>query len=293
MENELVKIKTNEEEKQFKYIESKGSNKLNLDQYYTSEEDMNYCVNKTLDVLQENGYEVSEFLEPSAGQGVFSDYLYTSGKNVIALDIEPKAENIIQADYLTYKLDYKKGRLTIGNPPYGSRLSLAKKFYKKSIEVGDYISFILPISQLNNSEFMYEFDLLYSEDLGELVFSGDRKVKCCLNIYVRPENGLNKKSKNKLKDVEIIRQDSKKYNDFEYDIRMCYWGDATAGKILKEGESYSGEYKIKIHNEDLKDKIIDILTNTDWKKELNSTAMCRIKQYHIIDILKRKIPEIK
>ena len=182
--------------KQFKYIESKDSNKLNLDQYYTSEADMNYCVNKTLDVLQENGYEVSEFLEPSAGQGAFSDYLYTSGKNVIALDIEPKAEGIIQADYLTYKLEYKKGRLIIGNPPYGSRLNLAKKFYKKSIEVGDYISFILPISQLNNTEFMYEFNLLYSEDLGELTFSGNRKVKCCLNIYVRPEKGLNKKYKN-------------------------------------------------------------------------------------------------
>ena len=279
--------------KQFKNVENKDSNKLNLDQYYTSEADMIYCVNKTLNILQENGYEISEFLEPSAGQGIFSNYLYTIGKNVIALDIEPKAENIIQADYLTYKLEYKKGRLTIGNPPYGSRLNLAKKFYKKSIEVGDYISFILPISQLNNTEFMYEFDLLYSEDLGELTFSGNRKVKCCLNIYVRPEKGLNKKSKSKLKDVEIVRQDSKRYSNFEYDIRMCYWGDATAGKILKEGENYSGEYKIKIHNEDLKDKIIDVLTNADWKKELNSTAMCRIKQYHIIDILKRNIPEIK
>ena len=279
--------------KQFKSVENRNSNKLHLDQYYTSEEDMNYCINKTLDVLQENGYEVSEFLEPSAGQGVFSKYLYTRGKNVIALDIEPKEENIIKADYLTYKLEYKKGRLTIGNPPYGPKLSLAKKFYKKSTEVGDYISFILPISQLNNSEFMYEFDLLYSKDLGELTFSGDRKVKCCLNVYVRPEKGLNKKPTNKLKDVEIVRQDSKRYSNFEYDIRMCHWGNTTAGKILKDGEHYSGEYKIKIHNEDLKDKIIDVLTNTDWKKELNSTAMCTIKHHHIIDILKRNIPEIK
>ena len=278
--------------KQFKYIENKGSNKLNLDQYYTSEADMNYCVNKTLDVLQENGYEVSEFLEPSAGQGIFSNYLYASGKNVIALDIEPKAENIIQADYLTYKLEYKKGRLTIGNPPFGSHLSLAKKFYKKSIEVGDYISFILPISQLNNIEFMYEFDLFYSENLGELIFSGNKKVKCCLNVYVRPEKGLNKKPKNKLKDVEIVRQDSKRYSNFEYDIRMCRWG-ASAGKILKDGENYSNEYKIKIHNEDLKDKIMDVLTNIDWKKELNPTAMYGISQFHIINILKRNIPEIK
>lgn len=278
---------------QFKYIETKGSNKLNLDQYYTSEEDMNYCVNKTLDILQENGYGVSEFLEPSAGQGVFSNYLITSGLNVIALDIEPKAEGIIQTDYLTYDVEYKKDRLIIGNPPYGSRLGLAKKFYKKSIEIGDYISFILPISQLNNIQMMYQFDLIHSEDLGELIFSGDRKVHCCLNIYVRPKNGLNKKKSSKLKDIEIVRQDSKRYNNFDFDIRMCYWGDATAGKILKDGEAYSGEYKIKIHNEALKDTIIKTLSSVNWKTELNSTAMLKIQQFHIYDVLRKYIKEIR
>ena len=277
----------------YKYIESKNSNKLDLDKYYTSYEDMEYCVNKAWDILKDNGYEIKEFLEPSAGNGVFSNYLVTSGLNVIAIDIEPDGENIIKADFLEYPLEYVEDRCVIGNPPYGNRLSLAKKFFKKSIQICDYIVFILPISQLNNTQMFYEFDLLHSEDLGTLIFSGNRKVHCCLNVYVRPKNGLNKKKATKLKDIEIVRQDSKRYESFEYDIRMCYWGDSTAGKILKDGESYSGEYKIKIHNEDLKDKIIDILTNTDWKKELNSTAMCRIKQYHIIDILKRKIPEIK
>lgn len=280
--------------KKFKYIDSKGTNKLDLDQYYTSEKDMIYCVNKTLDILQENGYAVSEFLEPSAGQGVFSNYLYTSGKNVIALDIEPKAEGIIEADYLTYDIEYKKDRLIIGNPPFGARLNLARQFYNKSVQIGDYISFILPISQLNNTQTMYKFDLLYSEDLGKLIFSGDRKVHCCLNIYVRPKNGLNKKKTFKLKDVEIVRNDSKRYKDFEFDIRICRWGDATAGKILKDGETYSGEYKIKIHNEALKDRIIDVLANTDWKKELKSvTAMLYISQYNIIDILKREVEGIK
>lgn len=279
-------------EKKFKSVESKGTNKLNLDQYYTSEEDMNYCVNKTLDVLQEKGYSVSEFLEPSAGQGVFSNYLTTSGLNVIAIDIDPKQEDIIKADFLTYDIEYKKDRLIIGNPPFGSRLNLAKQFFKKSVQIGDYISFILPISQLNNTSSMYEFDLIYSEDLGELIFSGNRKVHCCLNIYTRPKDGLNKKNSSKLKDIEIVRQDSRRYDGFEFDIRMCYWGNATAGKILKDDERYSGEYKIKIHNEALKDRIIDVLTNIDWKKELNSTAMCRIKQYHIINVLKREIEEI-
>ena len=277
----------------FKYIESKNSNKLNLDKYYTSYDDMEYCVNKAWDILKDSGYKISEFLEPSAGAGVFSNYLATSGLDVVAIDIEPDSEDIIKADYLEYPLEYVKGRCIIGNPPYGNRLNLANKFFKKSIEIGDYIVFILPISQLNNTQTFYQFNLLYSEDLGELVFSGERKVHCCLNVYVRPSNGLNKKKVNKLKDVEIIRQDSKRYKDFEYDIRMCYWGDATAGKILFDNETYSGEYKIKIHNESLKKEIINVLTNTDWKKELNSTAMCRIKQYHIVDILKKYIKDIK
>ena len=279
-------------EKKFKCIESKGTNKLNLDQYYTSEEDMNYCVNKTLDVLQEKGYSISEFLEPSAGQGVFSNYLATTGLNVIAIDIDPKQDNIIKADFLTYDIEYKKDRLIIGNPPFGSKLNLAQKFFKKSVQIGDYISFILPISQLNNTNStMYEFDLIYSEDLGELIFSGNRKVHCCLNVYVKPKNGLNKKKVARLKDVEIVRIDSKIYESFEFDIRMCYWGNA-AGKILKDGERYSGEYKIKIHNEALKDRIITVLTNVDWKKELNTTAMPVIQKYHIVNVLKREIEEI-
>ena len=138
---------------------------------------------------------------------------------------------------------------------------------------------------------MYKFNLLYSEDLGELTFSGNRKVHCCLNIYVRPKNGLNKRRTSKLKDLEIVRNDSKKYKDFDFDIRLCGWG-ASAGKILSEGEIYSAEYKIKIHNDDLREKIIDVLTNADWSRELNSTTAPKIQQYHMINLLKREIPEI-
>lgn len=272
---------------------NKNCNKLDLDQYYTSYEDMEYCVNKAWDVIKDLGYEVSEFLEPSAGEGVFSNYLATSGLDVIAIDIEPKGEDIIKADFLTYDLEYKEGRFIIGNPPYGARLNLAQKFYKRAIELGDYIAFILPISQLNNTQFLYEFDLVHSEDLGKLVFSNKKKIHCCLNVYVRPKNGLNKKIPTKLKDITIVRQDKKGYEDIEFDIRMCYWGDGTAGKILKEGESYSGEYKIIIHNKELKDDIINLLSTIKWKDEIDSVAMRRIKQYHIIQVLKKYIPNIK
>lgn len=276
----------------FKTNETKNSNKLDYDQYYTPYDVMEYCVNKSWDVIKDLGYEVSEFLEPSAGEGVFSDYLYTSGLDVVAMDLFPKGENILQQDYLNCNLEYKPKRFIIGNPPYGSRFNLGRKFYNKSCELGDYIAFILPIRQLNNTQHLYKFDLVYSEDLGYVLFSGNRKVHCCLNVYVRPKNGLNSKKNNKLKDVDIVTQDSKKYKNMDYDIRICSWGDATAGKILKEDEHYSGEYKIKINNEKLKNKIIDTLSNIDWKKEINNTAMCSIKKYHIIDVLKKYIPEI-
>lgn len=276
----------------FKCVEDKNSNKLDYDQYYTPYDVMEYCVNKSWDVIKDLGYEVSEFLEPSAGEGVFSNYLYTSGLDVIAMDLFPKGENILQQDYLNCNLEYKPKRFIIGNPPYGSKFNLGRKFYNKSCELGDYIAFIFPIRQLNNTQQLYKFDLVYSEDLGDVLFSGTRKVHCCLNVYVRPKNGLNSKKNSKLEDVDIVRQDSKKFKNMDYDIRICSWGDATAGKILKEDEHYSGEYKIKINNEKLKNKIIDTLSNIDWKKEINNTAMCSIKKYHIINVLKKYIPEI-
>lgn len=262
--------------------------KIKNDKYYTSPELAKYIVDKTKEIIGEEN--ITEYIEPSAGSGVFLNYL---DKPYKAYDIEPEDNRIVKQDYLELDLEYKKGRCIIGNPPYGDRMYLAQKFYKKSIQISDYIAFILPISQLNNKNSLYEFDLIHSEDLGKQLYS-DRKLHCCFNIYKRPKGELNKRPSNKLKDVEIIRQDSKKYNDIkDYDIRMCHWGDGTAGKILTdENETYSGEYKIIIHNENLKDRIKDVIINYNWKEEIDRIAMRSIKQYHIVNVLKEKIPEI-
>ena len=259
--------------------------KIDNDKYYTPLKLAIYCINKTYEIIGKEN--ITEIIEPSAGNGSFSNQL-----NCIAYDLYPEKNNIIQQDFLELDLDYKQGRLIIGNPPYGRCLSLAQKFYKKSVQLGDYIGFILPISQLNNTRSMFEFDLVYSEDLGNRYYSGV-KLHCCFNIYKRNPKGLNKPIKNKLKDITIIRQDSKGYEDKEFDIRMCYWGNGSAGKILKDNETYSAEYKIQIHNKDLKDRIIEVLSNVNWKNELNKIAMLKIQQFHIIDLLKREIKEIE
>ena len=68
---------------------------------------------------------------------------------------------------------------------------------------------------------------------------------------------------------------------------MCYWGNGCAGKILTDGEKYSAEYKIVVNNEKLKDNIIKIIKEYDWKSEIKFIAMRKIKQHHIVNILKK------
>lgn len=267
--------------------------KLQNDKYYTPIDLANYCWDKVFEIVGEEN--ISEIIEPSVGNGSFLHHKEQLPH--FAYDIEPECESdfthIFKADYLEKDIKYLEGRLVIGNPPYGRCLNMAQKFFKKSIEIADTIAFILPISQLNNMQSMFEFDLIHSEDLGTKTYT-DRDLHCCFNIYRRPENGeLNKKPTTKLKDITIYRQDSKDYKERDFDIRMCYWGDGTAGKILKDGESYSAEYKIKVNNEELKDKIVNVLSTFDWKEYLNCIAMRKIQQFHIIDVLHKEIIEIQ
>lgn len=266
--------------------------KLQNDKYYTPIEVANYCWDKVFEVVGEEN--ISEIIEPSVGNGSFLHHKEQLPH--FAYDIEPECESnfthIFKQDYLSVDIKYLWGRLVIGNPPYGRCLNMAQKFFKKSIEIADTIAFILPISQLNNTRSMYEFNLVYSEDLGVQHYT-DRDLHCCFNIYCRPESGLNDKPIAKLKDITIYRQDSKGYDEKNFDIRMCYWGDGSAGKILKDDEHYSAEYKIQINNDELRECIIKVLTTFNWKEYLNCIAMRKILQFHIIDILKQNVKGIK
>lgn len=74
---------------------------------------------------------------------------------------------------------------------------------------------------------------------------------------------------------------------------MCYWGDGSAGKILKDGEYYSAEYKIKVNNDEKREEIIKVLSTFDWEEYLNCIAMRKIQQFHIIDVLKSNVNGIE
>ena len=264
--------------------------KILLDKYYTPADLAKYCVKKTKEIIGDKN--ITEYLEPSAGSGVFLKYL---DKPYLAYDIEPEGENIVQADYLTLDLEYKKGRCIIGNPPYGKGNYTSVKFYKKSLELGDYIVFILPISQLNNNMYMYEFDMVYSEDLGKRLYSG-RKIHCCLNIYKRNPEGYNPKPNYDLKDITlrgvstgITRND--KVPD-EYDFSICCFG-SSIGKVCEYEGQYCHQIYFTIHNDKYKKIIKDLIINADWKSLYSMTATPNLKHWMINKYIKEQIPEIE
>ena len=278
---------------QFKRDEKQNSLKLHLDKYYTSDETAQHCIDVARKIL---GNQVTEVIEPSAGNGSFSKKL----KTCIAYDLEPEDDSVIQQDFLKLELPYKKGRLFIGNPPYGSRNNLAMAFCNKAFELGDFVAFILPISQLNNTQSIYKFDLIYSEDLGKKNYSG-RIIHCCYNIYKRPESGVfNKHRKFGNSEILEIRESIKNKNPkrnrivsgFDYDIAVCAWG-AAIGKILDFEGQYVKEFYIKVKKDNLRDKVVDLIKNAKWQELYPMTAVPNLLHWQVYKHLKQQIPELE
>jgi hypothetical protein len=231
------------------------SKNIELDKFYTPNETAEKCVDLMLSKVT-NKMFVTEYLEPSAGSGNFSKII----NGCIAYDIEPQSDNIIKADFLKLELPYKKGRLIFGNPPFGDRNNLARSFYKKAVQIADAIAFILPISQLNNTDSLFEFDLIESIDLGILEYSG-MKVHCCFNIYIRPKNGMNKKPNLKIDWIKIYRDDQDFYNSVEYDFAICRRGNVGT---LRTENLHTQTYKIYVSDKKKLDYVKSTILNFNW-----------------------------
>jgi len=270
--------------------------KIANDAYYTSPEIAKHCFNKTLEVVGKDN--ITEFIESSAGAGVFIDMIekYAPDIPYLAYDIEPQDSRIVKQDFLTLDLEYKKGRLCGFNFPFGVKNNLSKAFANKCFELGDYVCSILPISQLNNTQSIYKFDLIYSEDLKSQLYS-NVNIHCCLNIYKKPTDGLNKKINYKNDEIieirEVIKNNNPKRNkelgDFKFDIAICAWG--TIGNICKEGD-YAKTFYIKIKDKNNYDNIYNLIANAKWKEIYPMTATPNLLQWQVYKYLKEKIPEL-
>ena len=263
--------------------------KINNDKYYTPSDLARKLIIKTLKFIGPKN--VTDVVEPSAGNGAFSHHF----KDCKAYDIEPEAPDIIRQDFLTLKLPYQKGRLVIGNPPFGNSNHLSRKFYKKAIELGDYIAFIQPISQLKNNLQMYQFDLVYSEDLGVVKYS-DRELHCCFNIYKRPENGkLNEQPDFTLKDI-TIRESRRKGNytiPEGYDYGMCNWGNGSLGKKTSYVGEFAQEVYFYCHKKEFLPKMLELLEFNTIRDYVKSISMKRISVARLYKYLGENIEGIQ
>tara|TARA_R110002153_G_scaffold47182_1_gene133470 strand:- start:1 stop:762 length:762 start_codon:yes stop_codon:yes gene_type:complete len=244
------------------------SKNIELDKFYTPKETAKKCI----DMFNDTFKNVTEIIEPSAGNGNFSLQI----PNCIAYDLEPEHESIIKQDFLKLDLPYKQGRSFIGNPPFGDRNNLSRSFYKHACKMSDYIGFILPISQLNNIDSLYLFDLVKSVDLGEMEYSG-MKVHCCFNLYKRPNSGKYNKKKNYDNGLlEIYRDDLKDYDKItDYDFCLTRRGDL--GKIRTKNIN-SSSFKIKVNNKERVEEVMDTIINFDWhgyKKHQSAPCMSK------------------
>ena len=164
------------------------------EQYFTPEHIVDKLIGIVENIIPKD--EISEIIEPSAGAGAFLKRVH--GIMPIGYDLEPLDNKIIRANYLETPFEYKKGRMFIGNPPFGKSSNIAIKFLKKMIHECDYIAMVLPRGFYMWSNTFYEFDLIHSEAIEcDFVLPDgnihNKPVKTVINIYKRPEHGLNKK----------------------------------------------------------------------------------------------------
>lgn len=255
------------------------SKNIELDKFYTPKETAKKCI----DIFWQTFFGVTEIIEPSAGNGAFSLQI----PNCIAYDIEPEHESIIKQDFLKLDLPYKQGRAFIGNPPFGDRNNLSRSFYKHACKMADMIGFILPISQLNNTDSLYLFDLVKSVDLGVLEYSG-MKVHCCFNLYHRPKNGkLNKKPKLSSDLFTLLRTGDLDFEKTKADFMFCKRG-SVGKEIFEEGKRYSDEYKVIVNNKNNLPYIKNTILNFDWKGYKKHQSSPNISKNDVYRLFQRK-----
>lgn len=273
-------------------------NKIAWDKYYTPPTVARWCIDKVYEVIGKEN--ITEVIEPSAGCGMFS--LQIPGCK--AYDLYPQSEYIEQADFTKLELEYKKGRLFIGNPPFGgSARKLLKTFYNKACDAGDYIAYIQPASFHNDYSIFNRFEIVYSIIIKTHYTNKD--LWTSFTIYKRNPDKDDwsdeyEKQRPKLKDITITRvgrkNDGTHKTNIDYDYCYCCFG-----VLFTESKPYkhAGVHCIKIHNEALKEKVIRFFRWLyDYEKETKimqrkCVGSVQVSSDDVMKVLKICIPEIK
>ncbi len=233
------------------------------EQFYTDPKVAKKCIDIVVNLYP--NLEDYLWIEPSAGNGSFYNLIE---HNKIGIDIDPKCEGIIKADFLKWKpptiTKDERPLLLIGNPPFGKQSSLAKMFIKRGCEYADIIAFILPKSftkpSMNNAFDKY-FHCMHTSDIEKDAFliKGNERydVPCVFQIWERK----NTERKLEEKITEIGFEYIKEENNPHICIRRV---GALAGKsFLYHPDKFSvqSHYFIRLNNTENINEIVSRLNN--------------------------------
>lgn len=201
-----------------------------LDKYYTKPDIAKQCY----ELLVQHSKPEATFLEPSAGNGSFLQWL---PKDSLAFDIAPERSDIIEMDFLGEDLiKHISGKdvTVIGNPPFGSRSSLAIQFLNRALDISDLVGFILPVSFRKwgtQSKINKNAHLIYDETLPESAFLLDGKdynARCCFQIWSMKDTNIDFRipSKPETTHPDFIlyqyncTESAEKYFDLDWDVAI-------------------------------------------------------------------------
>lgn len=214
-----------------------GKFRINMkDQFYTDIRVAKSCITTIINMLPYTENYI--WVEPSAGNGAFLHNVPPSYEK-IGLDVEPKASDILEEDYLLWMPPTEKDIIIFGNPPFGRQSSFAKSFISKSCKFAKVIAFILPKSFTKPSMFNafdLKFHLVYSNELqrDSFILNGSKyDVPCVFQIWEKRNTNRVVEEKIKPQGFTYVKSTE------EYDIAFRRVG-GLAGKCYKnDGKTYS------------------------------------------------------
>lgn len=168
------------------------------DQYFTRPSVARKCLDHLEALLGPDITPHASWVEPSAGNGAFLDFLLAREWDTWAGDIHPQHERVVKHDYLSQPLpDTKPGNrvIVVGNPPFGKKSKLATDFVNRGLAHGGLVGMIVPI-QLRKWSAQQHVNrcarLLMDLDLPEdaFLFLGQPySLRCCFQVWTtwKPE----------------------------------------------------------------------------------------------------------
>ena len=252
------------------------------DKYYTKRSLARGLYQSLLQLLEQYEVDLSGYtwIEPSAGDGAFSDLL---PENKIAMDIAPGRDDITKQDFLAWSPEKEGKYIVIGNPPFGRYGKLALEFINRAAQYADIVAFIVPANVALTENTCQRISLVHREKVAADGFDRPDNKPC--EIYTMWQVWMalkDKPSRNPVIDVseycDIVNinsftkkpTDPKLESKCRYFLRNTYYKDASApnnkpGPVMSiKDMDWSDGYGIIPTGEQQCLDMLNVFANTKW-----------------------------